>query len=119
MRPTNSQRYTSVAIGLHWAIALFIAFNLSLGFCMEGFPKPLKAVVVRLHPEIPAWERAAAHSAHALLYLLMLAMTLTGWSIISAHPANPQGGPRYFGLFRPAPPFTWRSACSILMGCCS
>jgi cytochrome b561 len=89
MRPTNSLRYTSVAIALHWAIALFIAFNLSLGFFMEGFAKPLKAVVVPLHsssgmtvlaltvlrvvwrvthrppplhPEVPAWERAAAHT---------------------------------------------------------
>ena len=52
-----------------------------------------------LHPEIPPWERAAAHGAHALLYLLMLAMTITGWSIISAHPPNPNGGPKYFGTF--------------------
>ncbi|MGA8706062.1 MAG: cytochrome b/b6 domain-containing protein [Steroidobacteraceae bacterium] len=126
MSLTSSRRYSAVAIALHWAIAAFIIFNLSLGFFMEGFPKPLKDIVVPLHissgmtvlaltlvrilwrlshrppplhPEIPPWERAAAHSAHALLYLLMLAMTITGWSVISAHPPNANGGPKYFGTF--------------------
>ena len=130
MRSTSSLRYTPVAIALPRAIAVFIAFNLSLGFFMEGFPKPLKEVIVPLHissgitvlvltvlrmlwrvthrtpplpPEIPRWERAAAHSTRASLYVLMLAMTLTGWSIISAHPPNPHGAPRYFGLFHLPP----------------
>lgn len=126
MRSTSSTRYTNVAIALHWAIAIFIIFNLSLGFFMEGFPKPLKNIIVPLHissgmtvlaltivrilwrlthrppplhPEIPPWERVAAHAAHTLLYALMLYMTLTGWSVISAHVPNPGGGPKYFGTF--------------------
>jgi cytochrome b561 len=123
-------RYTRVAIALHWTIAAFILFNLSLGFFMEGFARPLKEIVVPLHissgmtilaltllrilwrlshrpppllADLAPWERAAAHGAHALLYLLMLGMTLTGWSIISAHPPNPHGGPKYFGLFHLPP----------------
>jgi cytochrome b561 len=123
-------RYTPVAIVLHWTIAAFILFNLSLGFFMEGFARPLKEIVVPLHissgmtilaltllrilwrlshrpPPLHAgllpWERAAAHGVHALLYVLMLAMTLTGWSIISAHAPNPHGGPKYFGLFHLPP----------------
>jgi cytochrome b561 len=130
MSPPTAPRYSSVAIALHWSIAALIGFNLSLGFFMEGFPKPLKSIVVPLHissgmtvlaltiarilwrlthrppplhPEIPGWERAAAHAAHVLVYLLILAMTLTGWSIISAHAPNPAGGPMYFGLFHLPP----------------
>jgi cytochrome b561 len=126
MPSTSSARYTNVAIALHWAIAIFIIFNLSLGFFMEGFPKPLKNIIVPLHissgmtvlaltilrilwrlthrppplhPEIPLWERATAHTVHTLLYALMLYMTLSGWSVISAHPPNPDGGPKYFGTF--------------------
>jgi cytochrome b561 len=123
-------RYSSVAIALHWTMAVLIGFNLSLGFFMEGFSRPLKDVIVPLHissgftvlaltvlrilwrlshrpPPLHAaltrWERAAAHGVHAVLYAMMLAMTLTGWSIISAHPPNPHGGPKYFGLFHLPP----------------
>ncbi len=42
-------RYTPVAIFLHWTIAAFILFNLSVGFFMEGFARPLKELVVPLH----------------------------------------------------------------------
>jgi cytochrome b561 len=39
-------------------------------------------------PELPAgmpgWERAAARASHALLYVVMIAMPLTGWVINSA-----------------------------------
>lgn len=128
-------RYTTVAIALHWVMALLILFNLSVGFFMEGFARPLKNVIVPLHissgitvlaltllriawrlahrpPPLPAgmanWERVAAHTAHALLYVLMLVMTLTGWSIISAHPPNPRGGPMLWGLVHlpPIPPIS-------------
>jgi len=129
-RISSPLRYTSVAIALHWMIAALIVFNLSIGFFMEGFPKPLKDIIVPLHissgitvlaltalrviwrlthrppplpPEIALWERVAAHFAHALLYILMIAMTLIGWSIISAHPPNPHGGPKLWGLLHLPP----------------
>jgi cytochrome b561 len=125
-RPTISLRYTGVAIALHWTIAALIIFNLSLGFFMEGFSRPIKGIVVPLHvssgitilaltsvrlvwrlthkpPPLPAdmprWERSAAHLAHGSLYFLMLAMTIVGWSIVSCHPPNPNGGPMLWGLF--------------------
>jgi len=111
-------RYTTVAIALHWTIAVLILSNLATGSVMEGFAQPLKAAAVAFHissgitvlvltgfrllwrlthrpPPLPAqlapWERAAAHAAHWLLYVLMIAMPLIGWSIISAHPPRPQG----------------------------
>jgi cytochrome b561 len=89
---------------------------------MEGLPRPMKEVVVPLHissgitillltvarvlgrlthrpppfsPHLAARERAAAHTVHALLYLLMIGMPLVGWSIISAHPPRAR---RRFGV---------------------
>lgn len=37
-----------------------------------------------LPDDMPAWERAAAHASHALLYVLMIALPLTGWIVNSA-----------------------------------
>ncbi len=33
---------------------------------------------------MPAWERTAAHASHALLYLLMIALPVTGWVVNAA-----------------------------------
>ncbi len=120
-------RYTRVAVLLHWSIALFILFNVSLGFFMEAFPRPLKSVIVPLHissgftvlvlsvlrvlwrlshrpPAMlaaPAWQQRAAHAVHALLYLLMFVMPLTGLAILSCHPkahGPGPGAPKVWGL---------------------
>jgi cytochrome b561 len=37
-----------------------------------------------LPPEMPGWEKAAARISHVLLYVLILAMPLTGWIYVSA-----------------------------------
>ena len=105
-------RYTRVAIALHWAIATFIIFNLASGFFMEGWPPPMRMLALMLHassgmtvlvltvvrvawrllnepPPYPAdmkpLERHAAHFAHFFLYAAMVLMPLTGWAILSAH----------------------------------
>ena len=120
-------RYSTVAIVLHWAIAVLILSNIATGFVMEGLPPPLKAVVIPLHfssgmtvlaltvlrvlwrlthkpPPLSAglrpWERMAAHGAHASLYVLMIAMPLIGWCIISAHPPRAQGAAQIWGFVR-------------------
>jgi cytochrome b561 len=105
-------RYTRVAIALHWAIAAFIIFNLATGFFMEGWPPPVRMLALMLHassgmtvlvltvarvawrllnepPPYPEdmkpWERHAAHFAHFFLYAAMVLMPLTGWAVLSAH----------------------------------
>jgi cytochrome b561 len=120
-------RYTRVAIALHWAIAALILLNLCVGFVMEGLPRDWKAWVVPTHfscgmtvlalsvlrvlwrlthrpPPFPAGmpraERAAAHTVHALLYVMMGLMPLLGWAIISAHPPRPQGAASLWGILR-------------------
>ena len=107
-------RYTRVAIVLHWAIAALIVFNLCIGSFMKTFtPMALMLhsssgltvlaltvarVVWRLlndpppYPEgMRPWERHTAHFAHFLLYAAMVLMPLAGWAIVSAH--SPPGSP--------------------------
>jgi len=125
-------RYTRVAIVLHWAIAAFIVFNLCTGFLMDGLPEAIRFIGLMLHissgltvlaltvarvvwrllnhpPPYPAgmkpWERHTAHFAHFLLYAAMVLMPITGWAILSAHP--PPGSPGaavQFTVPRAAPP---------------
>ncbi|RME62705.1 MAG: cytochrome b, partial [Alphaproteobacteria bacterium] len=112
---------------LHWLIAVLIFAMLAIGFyaaevlglrSAEGFQwiqrhKSLGIVVLalvlvrlvwRLHgpvPPIPVhvrpWERAAARVVHFTLYVLMLAMPLTGWALISTSASNLKT--EIFGLF--------------------
>lgn len=105
-------RYTSVAIALHWIIAVVIALNFGLGLYMadlEASPIKLRLysyhkwigvtifllVVFRLlwrlthrvpapPPQMPRWQRAAAAISHVLLYVLTLAIPLSGWLFSSA-----------------------------------
>lgn len=108
----SRDRYTRVAIALHWAIAAFILFNLGIGFFMESWPLPIRLFALMLHassgltvlaltvarvvwrllndpPPYPAglkpWERHTAHFVHFLLYAAMVLMPLSGWAILSAH----------------------------------
>ena len=123
----NALRYTRIAITLHWAIAALILVNIAVGLVMEGLPQPQKSIAVPFHiscgmtvlaltivrvlwrlthkpppfaPDWAPWERHAAHTAHGLLYVLMIAMPLIGWAIISAHPPRPQGAASIWGFIR-------------------
>ena len=37
---------------------------------------------------MPAWERTLAHFSHAGLYVLLIALPLSGWAVVSASPLN-------------------------------
>lgn len=109
---TAPAHYTRTARLLHWLMAVLILGLFALGFYMQGLPlSPEKLrlyswhkwagvtafalVLVRLvwrvshpPPPLPAsmsrpW-RLAAHMGHALLYLLMIAVPLSGWLMSSA-----------------------------------
>ena len=109
---TPASRYTRTAIHLHWLVALALVGTFSLGLYMHELPlSPTKLklyswhkwagvtlfllVLVRLAwrlghrpPELPAgmplWQRQASALAHGLLYLLMVAVPLSGWLMSSA-----------------------------------
>jgi cytochrome b561 len=102
------QRYTRPAILLHWLIALLIIGAFGMGLVMTDIPgitptklkyyswhkwagvTVLALVAVRLlwrlayrapaYPDSMArWEKSAAHTLHALLYVLMFAVPLSGY----------------------------------------
>lgn len=54
-----------------------------------------------LPPGTPGWQRRAAMASHGLLYLLMVAMPLSGWILVSASPVGHSLGiqSRFFGWF--------------------
>ncbi len=109
---TAPKQYTLLAIGLHWWIALLIFIAFPLGIYMHDLPfSPNKLklfswhkwigvtvflfVVVRISwrwchspPALPdsiaSWQKLATHVAHGLLYLLMVAIPLSGWLMSSA-----------------------------------
>ncbi|CAM2151421.1 superoxide oxidase [Pararobbsia alpina] len=111
-RPT-SHRYTGPAITLHWLIAILIAAGFWIGFVMTDIPgfTPTKLryfswhkwigvtvfvlVIVRLlwrlthrAPPLPygmpMWQVGASHAVHFLLYLLMIAVPVSGYFYNSA-----------------------------------
>lgn len=107
-------RYSTVAIALHWAIALLIAYNLTSGLLHDVLP----GAVFRFHVSagitilalsvarvlwrlthrpppflaIHAWERRMAHAVHALLYAAILILPFSGWALVSAKPPMGSAG---------------------------
>lgn len=104
--------YTHSAIALHWLVALAILCAFPLGVYMHELPlspnklqlysyhkwlgiSALLLVAIRLAwrlghrppsllPGMPRWQEIAAHAIHHSLYLLMLAVPLSGWLMSSA-----------------------------------
>lgn len=115
----SHERYSLVAVLLHWIIAGLIIADLWIGIDFadprpgERFsPKPLLPLHISLGVTILllsvarlAWriwrrppphresmnrvEAFAAHATHAVLYGLMIGIPLSGWLIISAHKVFP------------------------------
>lgn len=124
--PAVQERYSNVAITLHWLIALGIIVNIALGLYFADLPRsdPNKFFLTQTHKSIGltilvlslsrvAWRlmnpvpplpasmsptmRFAAHATHFLLYFLIIAIPLSGWLLVSS---SPLGLPTmYFGWF--------------------
>jgi cytochrome b561 len=120
MHPVD--RYTRTAIALHWTIAALILFNLWLGFAHDALPRDWRVMpvhkaigmlvlalsLVRLGwrlahrvpdpaPGTPRWTHAAATAAHWLFYVLLIALPVTGWLMVSG--AAVRRPLTFFGLF--------------------
>lgn len=109
----QSRAYTPTAVAFHWVIALLIAGAFTIGWIMTDIPGftpqklryfswhkwigvtvfalALARIVWRLAHPAPAlpghmsgWQRAAAHAVHGLLYVLMIAVPVTGYLYSSA-----------------------------------
>lgn len=126
--PTESfpPRYTRVAVLLHWVIAAAIVVNVALALAVDALPDAWVRPAIDTHksigitvlglallrllwrlshrpPPLPAgqarWERMLSHLAHALLYLVMLALPLSGWLHDSAWKDAATHPMYWFGLF--------------------
>ncbi|HEU0043626.1 cytochrome b [Sphingomonas sp.] len=113
----RTDRYTRVAIVLHWVIAAAIIYNLTSGLLRDQLPRGFFALhissgltililsVVRvvwklMHKGLPflpmaGWERWLARITHFLLYAAMLFVPWTGWVMISANPPAGSAGAAY------------------------
>jgi cytochrome b561 len=108
----SAERYSATAIGLHWAIALLMICGFWLGWIMTDIPgfTPTKLKYFSWHkwigvtvfalavirviwrathrapadPPMPRWQKGAAHATHFLLYVLMLAIPISGYFYSSA-----------------------------------
>jgi cytochrome b561/polyisoprenoid-binding protein YceI len=107
----GSGRYSAVAVVLHWIIALAIVLQIILAGRMDGPRTPESFAVIQLHksvgitilllslvriawrlanppPPMPTtlapWERTLARITHVGFYVVMIAMPLTGWIMVSA-----------------------------------
>jgi cytochrome b561 len=128
-----SLRYRRPAIVLHWLIAALIIINVTLALSVDLLPDEWARPIINTHksigitvlglallrllwrlshtpPPLPAgyqpWERRASHLAHGLLYLLMLALPLSGWMHDSAWKDAASHPMTLFGLV-PWPRIGW------------
>jgi cytochrome b561 len=135
-KATRQNKYTKFAKTMHWLVAVGVLGLLAVGLWMTQMKmSPQKIQLYMTHksvgltilalmlvrigyrwrhappalPEtIPAWQARASRWSHALLYVLLLAMPLSGWLMNSA-----SGFPmKYFGLFR-VPNLIERSQSSV------
>ena len=124
--PATHERYTRVAIALHWAIALAVIAQFAWGWWMTTIPKQppgmradafnfhksvgltiLALMLIRLawriahrpppFPPMPAWQAWTARFTHGTLYAALIAQPLAGY-LGSAFSGYPV---KYFGLALP------------------
>ena len=123
---STGQRYTGLAIALHWLVAAGIIANVALAWIWphlaDAGVRPaidthksigitvLGLAILRLlwrmthrPPALPPayrrWEVRAAHAVHWALYVVLFAMPLTGWIMDSAYKDAAVHPMYWFGLF--------------------
>ena len=112
MLANTARAWGAPAKFFHWSVALLILVQVALGFAAALWRlSPLKLELFVWHkstgmlilalmlarlawrlanrspalpPQTPAWERRAAHASHVALYVLAVALPLSGWVINSA-----------------------------------
>lgn len=119
---TRTERYSQVAIWLHWIIALAILTNIGLAELTEDMSREARGPYMDVHKALgisilflslgrlgwrlghkppplpthmPGWQRTVSHLSHGLFYVLMIGLPIGGWLWMSTYPAPFS----YFGLF--------------------
>jgi cytochrome b561 len=127
----SNDRYTRVAVALHWMLAVLLLYQVVLGWWMLELPKTppglragwfnwhksvgiclLIGTLLRLswraahpapaHVALVAWQRRAAE-VHGLLYACMVVLPLSGYlgSVFSGYPV------KFFGIALPQWAAAW------------
>ena len=119
----DAQRYTRPAIALHWLMAWIIIAVYFLGLSIDELPVgPDRIQVIGWHKWLgvtiaflwgfrvlwraghrppalptssPAWQNSVSHLVHIALYILMIAIPVSGWLMSSAKGYTTN----FFGLF--------------------
>lgn len=124
MRSPGFSKYNKTAIALHWIIAALIISNVVLASMAEDLPRAAKGAYMNPHKAIgisilvfsllrlfwrmghkppplpaaiPGWQAMLGRSVHALFYILIIAVPVTGWLMVAASPGAPPVD--FFGLF--------------------
>ena len=111
MKPSSSTRYTTLAIVLHWVLALALILSFSVGLYMADLPlSPQRVKLFNWHKwagitiltlsllrllwrlthrppaeiPMPRWQLRASRWTHGALYILFFAVPLAGWAYSSA-----------------------------------
>ncbi len=114
--PADRERYTSVAIGLHWLIAVLVIGEIAGGFYLEELSDSASAErfqLIQLHKSfgitillltlarlawrlghrppplpsaMPGWQKTVARGLHIGFYVLLIGVPLGGWAMVSASP---------------------------------
>ena len=119
----HADRWGVVSLSIHWLTVIMVLSLVVVGFLMQELPNsPAKIQVYALHksfgltvlaltvlrllwrlfagvpqpaPGTPRWQQWASSATHGALYVILLAMPLSGWLYNSA-----SGFPlKWFGLF--------------------
>jgi cytochrome b561 len=121
-------KYPATAIAIHWLVLVLVIAVYALILLRENYPRgsDIRETLKSLHysfgltvlvltavrlalraffwspptitPPVPPWLAIPAAAAHVALYVLLLAMPVAGWMILSA-----EGGPiQFFGVNLPA-----------------
>lgn len=126
--PVAPDRYTSVAVALHWVIALLILGQLAGGVYMSNLPESaadVKFATFQAHKsfgitilllsllrlgwrlthkappppaDAPRWQTMAAQITHVAFYGLMIGVPLGGWAVVSASPLGDSVPTYLFGV---------------------
>ena len=107
------ERYSAVAISLHWTIAALLLTNIGIAWYFNTLTGSAKIAPIQWHksigitilmlsvarlawrlavpaPKLPdyvtGWEKWLAQAVHVLFYVVMLGMPLSGWAMVSASP---------------------------------
>jgi cytochrome b561 len=78
MMSTVSPRYHEL-LTIHRSIGIVILILVAIRL-INRLMRPIPA----LPSDLPAWQRIAAKASHVLLYILMFALPLVGWAMLSA-----------------------------------